>query len=76
MTNERRRDKQSCAGHLCKRTKSREETRGYGDVSTAPARVAKRLEFRSASTALWLLSAFSADSESLPQHGKRRLTAA
>ena len=28
MTNERRRDKQSCAGHLCKRTKSQKENAG------------------------------------------------
>jgi hypothetical protein len=44
MTNQRRRDKESSAGCHRKRTKPRvtESTLGYGDVSTAPARVAKR----------------------------------
>src|ERR1700730_17422560 len=44
MTNKRRRDKESCAGCHRKRTKPlvRRSTLGYGDVSTVPARVAKR----------------------------------
>lgn len=43
MTNKRRRDKESSAGCHRKRTKPlvRKSTPGYGDVSTAPARVAK-----------------------------------
>ena len=43
MTNQRRRDKESSAGCHRKRTKPlvRKSTPGYGDVSTAPARVAK-----------------------------------
>ena len=43
MTNKRRRDKESSAGCHRKRTKPRVKpsTLGYGDVSTAPARVAK-----------------------------------
>jgi len=43
MTNQRRRDKESSAGCHRKRTKPRvrPSTLGYGDVSTAPARVAK-----------------------------------
>ena len=58
MTNKRRRDKESCAGCHRKRMKplAGTSTLGYGDVSTVPARVAKR-QLPAEIFGLWLLLA-------------------